>query len=60
MRRAYYHGVCSEDPHQNQMKYENHVNYGEIKIGQIFAVRTLLDNVTCTKFISQNSIRFTE
>jgi hypothetical protein len=50
MRRAYFHGIIKQD--SKKLLYENHVGYGESKVGAIFGVRALLDKVTCQKYIN--------
>lgn len=45
-------------PHK--LTLENHIVYGDVKVGDVFGVRTLLDNMTCSKYVLSNSIKFAE
>lgn len=58
--RAYFHGVLKEDNKAKIIHYENHIPFGEIRQGQVFCARTLLDYTTFNKHVAQNSIRFAE
>lgn len=50
----------STDEENKKIQYENHIVYGDVKVGEVFGVRTLLDHITCSKYILSNSILFSE
>ena len=58
IKRAFYHKILSEEP--KRVLYENHIHFSDVKVGDVFGVRTLLDGVTCSKYVSQNLLMFSE
>ena len=58
--RAFYHGMLSQSKQKKMCAYENHIVFKEVTQGQVFGVRTLLDNITINKQIQTNSIRLSE
>ena len=59
-KRAQYHGICSENEKAKTMQFENHVVFTDVGVGEVFGVRTLLDNITCSKYILSSSLQFAE
>ncbi len=52
--------MLSRDDKHGKITFENHIVYGDVKVGDVFGVRTLLDNLTCSKYVLSNSIKFAE
>ena len=48
------------DPKTSMIQFENHIVYGDVRVGQVFGVRTLLDSMTCQKYIASQQIQFSE
>ena len=53
-KRSFYHSVLSEDKKAMTIKFQNHMEYQELKVGQCFGMRALLDPLICKKHILEN------
>ena len=55
-----FHKEIQRDPKNQRVEFENHIEYADMKVGDMFGMRTLLDTGNCQKYLQHNLIRFSE
>ena len=60
VKRACRSKTIKEHKQQKTLSYEHHIDFEDIKEGEVVGSRVLLDNQTFKKHISLNSLRFSE
>ena len=53
-KRSFYHSILGEDKKTMTIRFQNERQYGELKVGEVFGMRALLDPLICKKHILEH------
>ena len=57
-KRSFYHSILQQDKRNMTIKFQNHLVYHELKVGQVFGMRALLDPLICKNHILEHRKHF--
>ena len=53
-KRSFHHSILAEDKRNMTITFQNSLNYTELKVGEVFGMRALLDPLICKKHILEH------